>query len=54
METTTFFNVLILAAFGLLVTVTGGIAYLTAAEWRDRRRQARETRETKRSGKRRR
>ncbi|MGE5658377.1 MAG: hypothetical protein ACM37W_17370 [Actinomycetota bacterium] len=31
-------NVLILIAFGLLVVVTGGVAYLTAADWRDRRR----------------
>lgn len=50
----TYFNVLIIAAFALLLSVTGGIAYLTAAEWRDRRRQAQETREIKRSGKRRR
>jgi len=53
-ETTTFFNALVLAAFGLLVAVTGGIAYLTAIEWRDRRRRAQETRETRRSGKQRR
>lgn len=31
-------NILVLLAFVLLVTVTGGVAYLTAAEWRDRRR----------------
>ena len=31
-------NVLVLVAFVLLVTVTGGVAYLTAVEWRDRRR----------------
>lgn len=31
-------NVLIFIAFGLLVTVTGGVLYLTMAEWRDRRR----------------
>lgn len=31
-------NVLVLVAFVLLLTVTGGVAYLTAAEWRDRRR----------------
>jgi hypothetical protein len=31
-------NILVLVAFLLLVTVTGGVAYLTAAEWRDRRR----------------
>ncbi|MEG4503356.1 hypothetical protein QUA81_07580 [Microcoleus sp. F6_B4] len=31
-------NFLVLVAFVLLLTVTGGVAYLTAAEWRDRRR----------------
>ena len=31
-------NVLVLVAFVLLVTVTGGVAYLTSGEWRDRRR----------------
>jgi hypothetical protein len=31
-------NILVLVAFVLLVTVTGGVAYLTALEWRDRRR----------------
>jgi hypothetical protein len=31
-------NVLVLVAFVLLVTVTGGVAYLTSVEWRDRRR----------------
>ncbi|MEG4119772.1 hypothetical protein QUA43_20175 [Microcoleus sp. N9_B4] len=31
-------NVLVLVAFVLLITVTGGVAYLTAVEWRDRRR----------------
>ena len=31
-------NILVLVAFVLLLTVTGGVAYLTAAEWRDRRR----------------
>ncbi|MBW4489731.1 MAG: hypothetical protein KME12_18265 [Trichocoleus desertorum ATA4-8-CV12] len=38
-------NVLVIAAFGLLITVTGGIAYLTAVEWRDRRRRELEQRE---------
>ncbi|WP_171974764.1 hypothetical protein [Leptolyngbya sp. 'hensonii'] len=37
-------SILVLVAFGLLVTVTGGIAYLTMATWRDRRRQEREKR----------
>ena len=31
-------NVLVLVAFVLLLTVTGGVACLTAVEWRDRRR----------------
>ncbi|MEG3849720.1 hypothetical protein QT971_19485 [Microcoleus sp. herbarium19] len=31
-------NILVLVAFVLLITVTGGVAYLTAVEWRDRRR----------------
>lgn len=39
---------LVLATFGLLVVVTGGIGYLTLAEWRDRRRLDRERREERR------
>jgi hypothetical protein len=35
----TVLNLMFLSAFLLLVVLTGGIAYLTAAEWRDRRRQ---------------
>jgi hypothetical protein len=35
-------------ALGLLVAVSGGIAYLTAIEWRDRRRRDRESKETRR------
>ncbi|MDR9402359.1 MAG: hypothetical protein RI580_02870 [Halothece sp. Uz-M2-17] len=35
-------NVLFLVAFVLLVLVSGGILYLTAIEWRDRRRQSRD------------
>jgi hypothetical protein len=42
---TTILNVLILAAFGLLVLITGGIGYLTLADWRDRRRQDEASRE---------
>jgi len=38
------FNILVLIAFGLLVVVTGGIGYLTLAEWRDRRRRDQELR----------
>ncbi|MBU6229632.1 MAG: hypothetical protein KGQ93_08050 [Cyanobacteria bacterium REEB459] len=33
------FAVLALLALLLLLVVTGGVAYLTAAEWRDRRRR---------------
>ena len=32
----------------MLLVVTGGIVYLTLAEWRDRRRRDAEKRETKR------
>ncbi|WP_299491291.1 hypothetical protein [Acaryochloris sp. IP29b_bin.137] len=38
------FNVLALVALGMLVVVSGGIVYLTAAEWRDRRRRDRDKR----------
>lgn len=38
----TFFTVLFFAAAGLLVLVSGGVIYLTAAEWRDRRRRDRD------------
>jgi hypothetical protein len=37
-------NVLAILAIALLVAVTGGVAYLTAVEWRDRRRIDREKR----------
>jgi hypothetical protein len=37
-----FVTVLFFAAAGLLAIVTGGVIYLTAAEWRDRRRQDRD------------
>jgi hypothetical protein len=39
---TSFVTVLFFAAITLLVLVTGGVAYLTAAEWRDRRRRERD------------
>ncbi|GAB4356165.1 MAG: hypothetical protein Fur0042_25470 [Cyanophyceae cyanobacterium] len=35
-------TVLATLALLLMVVVTGGVAYLTAAEWRDRRRQQRD------------
>lgn len=37
-------NILVLAAFGLLIVLTGGVGYLTAVEWRDRRRIQRDKR----------
>ncbi|MBD1216116.1 hypothetical protein RI030_00805 [Aphanizomenon flos-aquae NRERC-008] len=41
----------VLALFGvvLLIGVTGGVVYLTLADWRDRRRLEDETRQTRRS-----
>lgn len=39
-----FLTVLATLALALLVAVTGGIAYLTSVEWRDRRRVDREKR----------
>jgi hypothetical protein len=38
-ESSFFINGLFLVTAGLLIIVSGGIIYLTAAEWRDRRRQ---------------
>jgi hypothetical protein len=37
-------GLLFVAAFGLLIVVSGGIIYLTTVEWRDRRRQNKEKR----------
>jgi hypothetical protein len=37
-------SLLAVVAIGLLVAVTGGVAYLTTMEWRDRRRIEREKR----------
>ncbi|MEM9771185.1 MAG: hypothetical protein AAF889_06240 [Cyanobacteria bacterium P01_D01_bin.73] len=34
--------ILAITAAALLVVVTGGVVYLTASEWRDRRRQDRD------------
>jgi hypothetical protein len=39
---TSFLNLLFLLALGLLIVVSGGVLYLTAAEWRDRRRRRRD------------
>ncbi|HEY9734622.1 MAG TPA: hypothetical protein V6D06_00015 [Trichocoleus sp.] len=36
------YSVLAVVALSLMVVVTGGIFYLTAAEWRDRRRRKRD------------
>lgn len=44
METSAF-SVLVAVAFVLLVAVSGGILYLTLAEWRDRRRRDQDERE---------
>jgi hypothetical protein len=44
MDQTSLLPILGIAAFGLLVVVTGGIAYLTLSGWRDRRRQEKERR----------
>lgn len=43
MEFTTL-NVLFLMAIALLLLVTSGVAYLTFADWRDRRRREKERR----------
>lgn len=47
METVSFLNLLFLIAIALLVTVSGGVLYLTAVEWRDRRRRDRDKRQKK-------
>jgi hypothetical protein len=35
---------LVVAAFGLLLSVTLGVVYITTSEWRDRRRRENESR----------
>ena len=42
MEVLSPLNVLFVMALVLLLAVSGGILYLTAIEWRDRRRQSRD------------
>jgi hypothetical protein len=37
-------TILAMLALGLLITVTGGVLYLTTVDWRDRRRREREKR----------
>jgi hypothetical protein len=44
MTESTALTILATVALTLLVAVTGGVAYLTTAEWRDRRRIDREKR----------
>jgi hypothetical protein len=44
-----FLSILALLALVLLVAVTGGVGYLTVAEWRDRRRREAEKREQQRT-----
>ena len=41
-------GILATASFAMLLVVTGGIVYLTLAEWRDRRRREREKQENRR------
>ncbi len=48
MDKTLLLDTFVLAAFGLLLLLTGGIAYLTFAEWRDRRRLDQEKRSERR------
>jgi hypothetical protein len=43
-ETSGFFNILFIVATVLLISISGGIIYLTTLEWRDRRRQERDKR----------
>jgi Tfp pilus assembly protein PilW len=37
-------EILVLVAFSMLIIFTGGVLYLTVAEWRDRRRREDEKR----------
>jgi hypothetical protein len=43
-ESSPLLTVLAFATLGLLIAVTGGVAYLTTLEWRDRRRREKEKR----------
>lgn len=40
----TVLSILAIVALGLLIAVSGGIIYLTAVEWRERRQQQKEKR----------
>ncbi|WP_168163404.1 hypothetical protein [Calothrix sp. 336/3] len=44
-----FLSILALVALVLLVAVTGGVGYLTLADWRDRRRLDQEKQQTRRT-----
>jgi len=44
-----FLSILALVALVLLVAVTGGVGYLTVADWRDRRLRENEKRDLRRS-----
>jgi hypothetical protein len=37
-------DILVILAFSLMIIFTGGVIYLTVAEWRDRRRREQEKR----------
>ena len=41
----TLIDILVLVAFSMLIIFTGGVLYLTIAEWRDRRRREDEKRQ---------
>ncbi|MCB8753163.1 hypothetical protein [Planktothrix agardhii] len=41
----TLVEILVLLAFSMLIIFTGGVIYLTVAEWRDRRRREDEKRQ---------
>ncbi|MBD1853887.1 hypothetical protein [Leptolyngbya sp. FACHB-711] len=43
-ESSPLLTVLAFATLGLLIAVTGGVAYLTTIEWRDRRSREKEKR----------
>jgi hypothetical protein len=45
----TVLDIFVLVGFVLLIAVTGGIGYLTLAEWRDRRRAISEKQTQRRS-----
>jgi len=41
----TLIEILVLVAFSMLIIFTGGVLYLTVAEWRDRKRREDEKRQ---------